>query len=89
MYEILPQDIKQQERKELTKHNMFEAKNSLSLFQLKSTSNGPFDIEFMAYMGTTLPRSVPKSWVITPSSSIYKLEASFAPILLVSNTKFL
>ena len=60
-----------------------KAKNSLSLHSTQSTSNGPFYIEFLAYMGTTLPRSVPKSWVTTPNSSIYKLEASCAPILLV------
>ena len=31
VYEILPQDIKRRERKELKKVNKFEAKNSLSL----------------------------------------------------------
>ena len=59
MYEILPQDIKRQERKEFEKHDTFEAKNSLSLLQLKSASNGPFYIEFMDYMDTTLSKTFP------------------------------
>ena len=82
MYEILPLDNKQPERKEHEKNNAFKAKNSSPRHQLTVTSNGPFYIEFMAYMGTTLPRSIPKSWVTNLSSFIYKLEAYCAPILL-------
>ena len=59
MYEILPQDIKQRERKEIEKNDAFEAKNSLSLLQLKITSNGVFYIESMDYMDTTLSRIFP------------------------------
>ena len=54
VYEILPQDIKRQERKELEKINTFKAKNSLSLHYSRVHQNGPFYIEFMDYMDTTL-----------------------------------
>ena len=51
VYEILPQYIKRRERKELAKINALKAKNSLSLLQLRTTPNGPFYIEFLAYLG--------------------------------------
>ena len=59
VYEMLPQDNKRRERKELKKNDTFEAKNSLSFHQLKSTSNGPFYIQFMDYMDTNLSRICP------------------------------
>ena len=45
MYEILPQDIKRQERKELKKIDKFEAKNSLSLHYSRVHPNCLFYIE--------------------------------------------
>ena len=80
MYEILPQDIKRRERKELKKIDKFEAKNSLSLHYSRVHQNGPFYIEFMAYMGTFHCNLTHQTWVTTSHIDIYKLEASCAPI---------
>ena len=59
VYEILPQDIKGRERKELEKIDKFEAKNSLSLHYSRVHQNGSFYIEFMDYMDTTLSKICP------------------------------
>ena len=59
VYEILSQDIKRWERKELKKIDTFEAKNYLSLHYSRVHQNGPFYIEFMDYMDTTLSKICP------------------------------
>ena len=57
---------------------------------LKSTSkNGPFYIEFMAYMGTFHCNLTHKTWVTTSHIDIYNLEASCAPITWLHSTLYL
>ena len=59
VYKILPQDNKRQETKNLKKIDAFEAKKSLSLHYSQIGQNGPFYIESMDYMDTTVSRICP------------------------------
>ena len=52
MYEILPQDIKRRGRKELEKIDTSRPRTPYLFITQEYIKNGPFYIEFMAYMGT-------------------------------------
>ena len=80
MYEILPQDIKGRERKELKKIDASRPRTPYLFITQEYIQNGPSYIEFMAYMGTFRYNLAHQTWVTTSHIDIYNLEASCAPI---------